>query len=390
MLSNWTSRKRVETAINHREPDRVPLSMTITEIPYLRLREFLGLRPDHETQPNRFGEVQPGLDLLARLGFDTISLKLNRPQQDISPPALADGTVFDEWGVGRKRIDFEDGSFLLEVSHSPLEGLHPDEIDLNEYPWPDPADQGRLEGVAEKARSLYDTTDFALIGRFGGTILEQAAFLRGYESWLIDLVNYPDFASRLLNRIADIQIELDAYGIREAGVYLSIFKASGDDLGMQDRPLFSNRVWQEILRPVLSRRWKAARRALDQAGASHVKLMFHSDGAIRTFIPDLIHDGVQILDPIQTRSQGMEVEGLQADFGHELVFHGAIDTQQVLPHGTPEQVREETRRVIQTLGKGGGLLLGPVHNVQPDVPPENLVAMCQTVLNEGGYPINSR
>ncbi|MEJ2448483.1 MAG: uroporphyrinogen decarboxylase family protein [Anaerolineales bacterium] len=331
--------------------------------------------------------LQPRFDLLERLGFDTISLKLGAPHHNTAPPPLADGTVFDEWGVGRKRIEFEDGSFLLEVTHSPLDGLHPQEIDLDAYPWPDPSDPGRIEGLQDRAQNLYDNTEFALIGRFGGTILEQASFLRGFESWLIDLVSYPDFARALLNRIADIQIELDRSGIQETGDYLTIYKASGDDLGMQDRALFSNQVWQSVLRPVLSRRWKAARQALDQQGADRVKLMFHSDGAIRPFIPDLIEDGVQVLDPIQTRSQGMEVAALKADFGRDLVFHGAIDPQQVLPFGSPEDVKRETLQVIRKLGQGGGLLLGPSHNVQPDVPPENLVALSQTAREFGRYPL---
>lgn len=387
MIEKWNSRSRVTAALNHQEPDRVPLSMTITEIPYLRLREHLGLPLDDQARPNRFGEVQPRFDLLDRLGFDTISLKLSAPHHNTAPPPLADGTVFDEWGVGRKRIEFEDGSFLLEVTQSPLDGLPPEEIDLDAYPWPDPSDPGRIEGLQDRAQNLYDNTEFALIGRFGGTILEQASFLRGFESWLIDLVSYPDFARALLNRIADIQIELDRSGIQETGNYLTIYKASGDDLGMQDRALFSNQVWQSVLRPVLSRRWKAARQALDQLGADQVKLMFHSDGAIRTFIPDLIEDGVQVLDPIQTRSQGMEVAALKADFGRDLVFHGAIDTQQVLPFGSPEDVKRETLKVIRKLGRGGGLLLGPSHNVQPDVPPENLVALCQTAREFGRYPL---
>jgi len=387
MIEKWNSRSRVTAALNHQEPDRVPLSMTITEIPYLRLREHLGLPSDDQARPNRFGEVQPRFDLLERLGFDTISLKLSPPHHSTAPPPLADGTVFDEWGVGRKRIEFEDGSFLLEVTHSPLDGLPPEEIDLDAYPWPDPSDPGRIEGLQDRAQNLYDNTEFALIGRFGGTILEQASFLRGFESWLIDLVSYPDFARALLNRIADIQIELDRSGIQETGNYLTIYKASGDDLGMQDRALFSNQVWQSVLRPVLSRRWKAARQALDQQGADRVKLMFHSDGAIRPFVPDLIEDGVQVLDPIQTRSQGMEVAALKADFGRDLVFHGAIDTQQVLPFGSPEDVKRETLKVIRKLGRGGGLLLGPSHNVQPDVPPENLVALCQTAREFGRYPL---
>lgn len=387
MRNNWNSRKRVEAALNHQESDRVPLSMTITEIPYLGLREHLGLPADPNLNPNRFGEVAPGIDLLEALGFDTVSLKLSSPLRDISPPNTPDGTIFDEWGVGRKRIDLDGEGFLLEVCYSPLEDLHPDEIDLDEYPWPDPYDPGRTADLEDRAQNLFDDTDLALVGRFGGTIMEQAAFIRGYENWMIDLVTYPEFARALMNRIADIQIVLDRVGIQKAGRYLSIFKASGDDLGMQDRPLFSDQVWQEILRPILSRRWKAARMALNQADASHVKLMFHSDGAIRNFIPDLIQDGIDVLDPIQKHCPGMDFNQLKADFGSQLVFHGGVDTQQLLPFGTVAEVQRETRRTLKALGPDGGLIIGPAHNVQPDVPPENLVAMCQTVLDHGFYPL---
>jgi len=387
MTSAWTSRQRVEAALNHREPDRVPLSMTITEIPYVRLREYLGLPLDAGMHPNRFGEVEPGTDLLLELGFDTASIKLRAPKVNITPPPRADGTVFDEWGVGRKRIELDRGAFLLEVNHSPFEGLHPEEIDLDAYPWPDPADPGRIMGLSRDTQKTYESTELALIGRFGGTIMEQATFLRGYQDWMMDLVLYPDFARALMNRIADIQIAMDEAGIREAGGYLSIFKASGEDLGMQDRPMFSQSVWQHVLRPILRRRLQAARQALDRYDAAHVKLMLHSDGAIRPFIPDLIADGVQVLDPIQTRCAGMEVAGLKRDFGAGLVFHGAIDAQHILPFASPKEVESETIRVMRALGPGGGLILGPVHNVQPDVPPENLAAMCGAVKKFGQYPL---
>jgi len=387
MKTGWTSRKRVEAALNHQEPDRVPLSMTITEVPYTRLREYLGLPQDSRMRPNRFGEVEPGIDLLQALGFDTISIKLSGPQRNIAPPSLPDGTVFDEWGVGRKRVELGGGAFLLEVTYSPFEGLNPREIDLDAYPWPDPADPGRIINLAQSAQNSYNSTDLALIGRFGGTIMEQAAFLRGYQDWLMDLVLYPDFARALMNRIADIQITLDELGIRETGPYLSIFKASGEDLGMQDRPMFSPQVWQEVLRPILRRRWQAARRSLERHEAGHVKLMLHSDGAIRWFIPDLIQDGIQVLDPIQTSCTGMGVVGLKRDFGASLVFHGAVDAQHLLPFGSPAEVEAEVQGIIKALGPGGGLILGPVHNVQPDVPPENLAAMCRAVQTHGRYPL---
>jgi uroporphyrinogen decarboxylase len=115
--------------------------------------------------------------------------------------------------------------------------------------------------------------------------------------------------------------------------------------------------------------------------------MFHSDGAIRDFLPDMIADGVQVLDPVQTSAAGMEISGLKEDFGHQLVFHGALDTQWLLPFGSPQKVKDETIRTMRVLGERGGLILGPSHNVQPDVPPENLLAMCQAVKEAGSYPL---
>jgi uroporphyrinogen decarboxylase len=159
-----------------------------------------------------------------------------------------------------------------------------------------------------------------------------------------------EFANILLNIIADIQIKLDEAGIREAGKYLSIFKLSGEDFGMQDRPLFSMKIWEELVLPILARRWKAARNALNLY-APHVKLLLHSDGAIRPFIRDIIASDVDILDPIQPRCSGMDLYALKRDFGDQLSFHGAVDTQTVLPYGNEEQVEAEVSVRLMHLGK---------------------------------------
>lgn len=388
MNKKWTSRQRVEAALNHQEADRIPMDMTITEIPYVRLRDYLGMPPDENLHPNRFGEVQPAHDLLETLGFDITAVKLGGPANWSPLSSAADGTEYDIWGVGRQRINTPGGGYLLEVTHSPLAGMKPTEIHLDCYPWPDPDNPGWVENLAEETARLVHGTELALMGRFGGTIMEQAFFLRGYQQWMIDLLSNPGFAIDLMNHIADVQIALDEAGIRVAGKDLTIFKVSGEDLGMQNRPMFSPEVWQTILRPILRRRWQAARTALDRYNGEHVKLMLHSDGAIRDFIPDLIKDGIEVLDPIQTGCTGMVIEELKQDFGDRLVFHGAIDSQNILPFGTPAQVEAETLRCIRALGPGGGFILGPVHNVQPDVPPENIAVMCQTVLAHGHYPLS--
>ena len=387
MSEKWTSRRRVEVALAHQEPDRVPLDMTITIRAYVRLRQALGLPPEQDLKPSTFTEVTPAPEVLKALGMDITFVKLHGPALWKRPAPQPDGTSFDEWGVGYRRVELADGVYLNEAAYSPLKDATIDDLDA--YPWPDPFDPGRVAGLEEEARRLYEETDLALMGRFGGPILEQASYLRGWERWLMDMVGDPPFAQKLLNRITDIQIELDEAGIRAAGKYLTIFKLSGEDLGMQDRPLFSMKVWREIARPPLERRWRAARAALDRY-APYVKLMLHSDGAIRGFIPDLIECAIDILDPIQPRVQGMDLYDLKRDFGDRLAFHGAVDTQEVLPFGSVADVEAETLRCMDALGPGGGLILAPVHNVQADVPPENLIAMCRTVREHGRYPLPKR
>ena len=358
MQKRWTSRQRVVAALKHQKSDRVPMDLTIHRIAYQKLRVFLGL-PEDDQKSDRFGEIRPGFDLLELLGVDMTFVRLRSPADWKAPPVTDDEIEFDQWGVGQRRVEVPGAGSLLEVVKSPFQDLDPEDVDLDTYPWPDPYDSGRITGLAEEARRIHEDTNLAIMGRFGGTIMEQAAFLRGYEQWLMDLIMNPDFARELMNRIADIQIALDEIGIREAGKYLTILKLSGEDLGSQRSPLFSQETWQELLRPILRRRWKAARVALDSHGASHVKLMLHSDGAIRSFLGDLIEDGIDCIDPVQLQCEGMEARGLKQDFGPQLTFHGAVDTQHLLPFGSTDEVKSEVSRCIRALSADGGYILAP-------------------------------
>jgi uroporphyrinogen decarboxylase len=386
MNATWNSRRRVEEALNHREPDRVPLDLPITLKAYIYLREQLGLPREENIRADRFFEVRPSPDVLEALGIDMTFVRLRRSKNWSPPPPLADGTEIDEWGVGRKKIDLPTGGALFEVTHSPWKDLNPGDIDLDSYPWPDSNAPGITDGLEEEARGIFENTNLAIMGRFGGPILEIGAYLRGYQQWMMDLVMYPDFSRRLLERVADIQINLDERGIRSAGPYCSVYKASGEDLGMQDRPLFSMKVWKTVLLPVLERRWKAARAAI-QRHAPHTKIMLHSDGAIRPFISDIILSGIDLLDPVQGICQGMELDGLKRDFGDKLSFHGGVDTQHLLPFGTTTEVEYGVVKCIRSLGQGGGLILAPSHFIQSDVPPENIIAMYKAAHRHGKYPL---
>jgi len=379
-----TSRRRVEMALAHQEPDRVPIDLNLHAASYVALKQYLGLEiEDDDPKPNAAMEVIPHPRVLQKLGVDLTSLKLSSPQRRPRRP-MSDDLVEDQWGVGWRHVTQAGGYSYLEPVHHPL--AKATRADLVRYPWPDPTTLGSDDGLAESAHRLYEATDLALVGRFGGPIIETAVYLLGWEEWLLRTAGQPDFAGELLDRITDIQIALDQTGIRAAGQYLSIFKASGEDLGMQTGPLYSPRCFTNLLLPRLRRRWQAAHDALRRVN-SRAKVMLHSCGAIRPFIPDLIDAGVQVLDPVQPQAQGMDGETLKQLFPR-LVFHGGIDIQDVLPHGTPEDVEREVCRCLRAFAPGGGYILAPAHAVQPDVPAENVVAMCRATRRWGQYPLD--
>ena len=383
MRKEWNSRKRVEAVLNHQEPDRVPIDMTLTIKPYLGLLDYLDIHPAEEINMSDFTEVRPHLDVLKALGVDITYIKLHSPVNWTPKPPTPAGVSFDGWGIGRKEIEVSPGIMLNEIVHEPLKDATI--ADLDDFPWPDPEDPGRTDGLEEEARELYEGTDLAIMGRFGGTLFETAANMRGWEQWMMDLLINPDFVSVVIERILNIQMRLDERGLRAAGKYLSIFKLSGDDFGIQDRPLYSMKLWNQTILPIMERRWRNAREILDEV-APEVKLMMHSDGAIRPFIPDMIKCDIDILDPIQRHCPGMDIYELKRDYGDQLTFHGVVDTQKVLPHGTPEDVKQEVLTCLDAPAPGGGYICGPVHNVQGDVSAENLVALCDTVREYGRYP----
>ncbi len=378
-----TSRERVIKTINHQEPDRVPVDFTPLYDFYLDLKQYLGLEIEEDVGYNIAMEVIPHPDVLRKLGVDLISVKLGSP---VTPKkeARSDGLVQDEWGVLFKQVFQPGGGRYHEVVYSPLKDATMDDLDT--YPWPVPDMPGRGEKAELSAKRLYEDTDLAIVGRFGGAILDAAVYLLGMETWMVRLAKDKAFIDRFLEKITDVQIALDRIGLEAAGKYIQIFKASGEDLGMQMGPLYSMKMFREQLLPHFRRRYRAAREILNEVNPS-AKIMLHSCGSIRAFLPDLIESEIDIIDPIQPYAAGMDSAELKRDFGDRLCFHGGVDIQQVLPFGTKEDIIREARTRIQALGKGGGYILAPAHNVQADVPPENLVTLYEAARRYAGYPM---
>ena len=379
-----SSRDRILRTLSHREPDRVPFNLSLTQDIYHSLRSHLGLPPNLDKASGLWTEVSLDMDLIEAMSIDFVTFGLNPPQKK-SLEGPVSGLTYDEWGVGRIRIKREDGSFYNEMVYHPLAGASLE--DVLDYPWPDALDPARYMGLREKALRLRKDTDKALVAKLSNAIWEQSWWLYGMEAFLIDLVEKPEVACAILDKVTDIAVCKMETGLEAIGDLVDIIRLSGEDLGTQIAPMISPKYFNSFLKPRFARLWSTAKTKILQKNSA-ARLMLHSCGNVRPFIPTWIEMGLDILDPIQPRARGMEPEGLKRDFGEQLIFHGGIDLQQVLPFGTAQEVQAEVRRYIQALGPGGGYIVSPAHNVQSDVPPQNLVAIRDAVEAYGYYPLN--
>jgi uroporphyrinogen decarboxylase len=376
------SRERVLRTLNHEEPDRVPFNLNLTADIYHRLRERLKLPSEPNKEMDLGTGVSASLDLVEAMQLDFCYLKLGASEK-WKPPTRSDGVIVDEWGVGYRKI-MRPGGFYYEMVEHPLAGATL--TDIKSYCWPDPKDPGRIAGLRDKATFIRKETDKAIMAKFTTPIWEQAWYLCGLEQWMMDLITNPERACAILDQVCRVAMGLAEAGLEAVGDQVDILRLSGDDLGTQTGPMISPKMYEKFVQPRFERLWGYAKSKLIQKNPAG-KLMLHSCGNIRPFVPSWIKMGLDVLDPIQPRAAGMEPGRLKDDFGKQLVFHGGIDIQQVLPFGTPEEVMAEVKRYIQILGPGGGYIVAPAHNVQNDVPPENLIAIRDAVMKYGVYPI---
>jgi uroporphyrinogen decarboxylase len=371
-----THRERILAAANREEPDRIPrdlgstLATTLTVKAHERLRAYLGLptEPPPATFAARSSTVIPDEAILRRFDVDARPLLLGspdgRPDRWVSPDAFV-----DEWGVTWTRP--EGGHFI--GTDGPFYRLEePTLQDLDRVSWPDPDDPGRYRGLRERARALRENTDYAVVLTLGVGPVHQCQFVRGYGEWLEDLLLNPAFAEGLLDRVVEPWVRIADRALREAGAYVDVVMY-GDDVGTQGGPLVRPELYRRVIKP-------RHRRMADTVKRHGKPILYHSCGSVYALIPDLIDVGIDVLNPVQVTAADMDTRRLKREFGADLAFWGAINTQQVLPLGTPQDVRGEVKRRIEDLAAGGGYVLCAVHNIQPEVPPENVVAMYEASL----------
>jgi len=370
-----TPRMRMSMALSHKEPDRPPLDLgsspntTITKVAYQRLVNYLGLKLDHEPKVIHvpFQLVEVDESVLEILHIDTRPVFANPPAKS-QAGFLPDGRFRDEWGVVYRPAKSHGVVLYYDMVENPLSKASSIR-DIERHKWPNPEDPARYEGLRKKAKKLREETNYAVVGHPGFTsIFQNACGLRGFANFLIDLVKNKVFAHALLQKVLEIQSHQMKLYLSEVGQYLDVV-CVGDDFCHQEGPFMSLKLFREMVKPYLRKYFEVIK------NHTQAKLHLHSCGAVHYILDDLIDIGVDIINPVQVSAKGMEPERLKKRFGDRIVFWGGIDTQKVLPHGSPEDVRREVRRIVKILGEGGGYVLGAVHNIQADVPPENIVAM---------------
>ena len=374
-----TSRERVRRALERREPDRVPLDLggtansSISALAYAQLKTHLGMAapPRLLTKQGQVADVDDSVR--ARLGIDTQPLRIHPPERWQDAP-LPDDAFQDEWGVVWQRPHGMNSYFLLR---GPFEADATPEA-VRRHRWPDPADPGRVRGLAEEARRLASGTSRAIVFDCTASFWGEAEWLRGFAGFYADLLTNKPFVHALLDRVLEIKMAMAAPALEAVRGFVDVILA-GDDLGTQQAPMISPATYREFVRPRQQVLFEFLRR---RGGGA--KLLYHCDGAIDPFIPDLIACGIDALNPVQVSAAGMgDTARLKREYGKDLAFWGGVDTAWVLPFGSPQEVRDEVRRRIEDLGRGGGYVLGAVHNIQEEVPPENICALFDAALELG-------
>jgi uroporphyrinogen decarboxylase len=380
-------RERLLAALNHQEPDRVPFDLGSTQvtgihvIAYRNLRTALGLP---EVKPQLCDAVQQLALPDDELGADVRGLyPLNSHNWGITEEDGGDYFLYrDEWGIVHRRSQPDGLYFSIWQVPLPQDDLTIQ--DVERHPWPDMGATWRVAGLREQALR-YRAAGYAVVLKdaFAG-IFEFAQRIVGMENLLVLMAVNPAVAEALFDQLLALKLAYWRTALVELGDVVDVVTYA-DDYGTQESQLISPAMFRGLLKPRVRQVLELQARLAPQA-----KRFLHSDGNVRPLIPDFLEIGVHILNPVHVRARGMEPAALKRDFGQDLVFWGGgVDTQGVLPNGTPKQVKDDVRRNIEALAPGGGYVFNTVHNIQPDVPPENILAMWEALQEAGHYSPSS-
>lgn len=384
-----SARDRVLTAFDHREPDRVPFDLGSVQVTgihataYRSLREALGLPGTAVTFCDTIQQLATIEDDLAQtLGIDFRGLyPLNSHNWGVVDQDAGEYWAYhDEWGITHHRP--KEQGFYYSIVDVPLPTMELTAEAIEAFPWPDMGAAWRVAGLREQAMAFRDAGYAVVLKDAFAGIFEFAQRVVGMENLLIMMSMEPQQAGLLFDKLLDLKLAYWQTALGELGDFVDVVTYA-DDYGTQYSQLISPAMFRKQLKPRVAQVF-----ALQAKLAPHARRFFHSDGNVRPLIPDFIEIGVNILNPVQTTATGMDPVELKHDFGQELIFWGGgVDTQGVLPNGTPQQVKDDVRRNIEALAPGGGYVFNTVHNIQADVPAANILTMWEALQEFGGYDV---
>ena len=413
------SRQRVIAALNHQEPDRIPIdlgshaSSTIAALAYMKLRRHLGLTDGLPRMYNTWGQqcdVEEAV--LDRLGADVVPL--HRLVTALSIPndngwkewTLADDNNclvpigFDpvkndegdwEWHENGRMIAKMpgEGTHGFTLFYAPMEGepTRP-KIDKlltstnNNFISRITMSDREEKYLAAEAKRLYASTERAILFQFGGTVLENAQGIFGWDEFFVQCLQDPDLVHYFLGALTELHLDALQRSLKDVGEHIHVIQF-GDDLGAQQGPLLDPELYRRVLLPYHKKLFGFVREH-----HPNVHVMLHCDGAVYELLADLIHAGMQVFNPLQTDSTGMDPARIKREFGKDLCFWGGgCDTHGTLVRGSLSQIREDVRCRLQVLAPGGGFVFNQIHNILPEITPERVLAMFDAACEFGTYPM---
>lgn len=371
--------KRFYDIMDHRKPQGLILDLGGCPLSSMeggtqnRILDLLGF-PKPEPRHYLFGKVQRLEESLLRyLDIDTRSVGEILHPEDSQFQILSEDTFTDEWGITRKF----DGTYWNILKY-PLENAEAEDLDHYRFPNPDSIDMRQIEAMAAEAKRLHDAGEYVICAEhpvYG--VFELGCWLCGFEDFLVKVMLDPDFVKKLFDIILDYQKRVIEIYYGALGRYIH-YTSSGDDFATQTSMFMSLEHFRSLIKPYMKERVAYTKKFTD------AKFLHHSCGSVAPLIPDLIDCGVEILNPIQPCSPEMDPKKLKETYGHRIVFHGGCDTQKLLPFGTQESIEAGVRELVQIMNQDGGYIFAAAHNLQDDVPPENIIHMFQAARRFGG------
>ncbi len=357
------SRERFLSTIQGKEPDRPPVFATLTPQIAKKLSFHLGISYE-EPLDSLLSTRISHMELLLHLGNDAVGVAACAPD-DHPTIKLENGISRNEWGMVFKEKGLYNEFYqypLAEVQHV---------SDIESYPFPDPDATGRFKN-ADYTIGKY-RENYAVIGDLETSIYETAWYLTGLEKLLMDLVLEAPYLHSLLDTIMEINLQTGITLIRKG---IDMIWA-GDDFGSQHGMMIDPETWRKYFKPRMKYMFEEFRRENPD-----IKIAWHTCGSVVPIIPDMIEIGLDILNPIQPEARDMDPLFLKKEYGKDLIFFGGISVQELLPHSSPKKIKKEVNRIIEILGKGGGYIIAPAHNIQDDTPIENVMAFYDAVLGK--------